>query len=59
MMILQFSNQDTCEWKRNEKWAPEDEIDSITDSIDMNLSELQEDRGTWHAEVHGVTKSWM
>ena len=34
--------------------------DSITDSMDMNLSELQEvekDRGTWHATVHGVTES--
>ena len=34
--------------------------DSITDSMDMNLSELQEvekDRGTWHATVHGVTNS--
>ena len=38
----------------------EDEIDSITDSIDMNLSKLQEtveDRGAWRAAVHGVTKS--
>ena len=34
--------------------------DSITDSMDMNLSELQEvekDRGTWRATVHGVTES--
>ena len=33
---------------------------SITDSIDMNLSKLQEivmDRGAWHAAVHGVTES--
>ena len=31
-----------------------------TDSIDMNLSKLQEmvkDRETWHAAVHGVAKS--
>ena len=36
-------------------------LDSITDSMDMNLSKLQEiveDRGVWHAAVHGVTKSW-
>ena len=36
-------------------------LDSITDSVDMNLSKLQEiaeDRGAWHAAVHGVTKSW-
>ena len=35
-------------------------LDSITDSMDMNLSKLWEivkDRGTWHAAVHGVTKS--
>ena len=35
-------------------------LDSITDSVGMNLSELQEimeDRGAWHAVVHGVTKS--
>ena len=35
-------------------------LDSITDSVDMNLSKLQEtveDRGVWHATVHGVAKS--
>ena len=35
---------------------------SITDSMDMNLSKLQEimeDRGAWGAAVHGVTKSQM
>ena len=33
---------------------------SITDSMDMNLSKLQEimeDREAWHAAVHGVTKN--
>ena len=33
----------------------------ITDSMDMNLSDLQEimkDRKVWHAAVHGVAKSW-
>ena len=33
---------------------------SITHSMDMNLSKLQEvmeDRGAWHAAVHRVTKS--
>ena len=36
-------------------------LDNITDSMDMNLSKLKErveDRGTWHAEVHGVKNSW-
>ena len=35
-------------------------LDSITDSMDMNLSKLQkvvEDMGAWHAVVRGVTKS--
>ena len=37
-------------------------LDSITDSMDMNLSKLQEmmeDRGAWHVVVHGVAKSWI
>ena len=36
------------------------QFDSITDSMDMNLSKLQEivkDRDAWCATVHGVTKS--
>ena len=36
-------------------------LDSIINSIDMNLSKLQEiveDRGAWLAAVHGVAKSW-
>ena len=35
-------------------------LDSITDSMDMNLSKVQkivEDRGARHVTVYGVTKS--
>ena len=45
-------------WRRGQqmiRW-----LDGITTSMDMNLSKLWEkveDRGTWHATVHGVGKS--
>ena len=34
-------------------------LESVTDSMDMSLSKLQEtvkDRGAWHAAVRGVTR---
>ena len=50
------------EGKRRRKQQRMRWLDSITDSIDMNLSKLQEivkDREVCCAAVHGVTKSWM
>ena len=49
------------DWKQKEKRAAEDELDWITDSMDMNLSRLWEtmkDREAWHVTVHVVTRSW-
>ena len=37
-------------------------LDSITDSVDMNLSKVQEtlkDREAWHVAVHEVAESWI
>ena len=48
------------EGKKRRGWQRMRWLDIITNSMDMNLSKLQEiveDRGTWWAAVHEVTKS--
>ena len=45
---------------RRKRWQRMRWLESITDSVDMNLSKLWkvvEDRGVWCAVVHTVTKS--
>ena len=45
---------------RRRGWRRMRRLDGFTNSMDLNLSKLQEtakDRGAWHATVHGVVKS--
>ena len=49
------------EGKRKRGWQGMRWLDSITDSMGLSLSKLQEmveHRGAWHATVHGVAKNW-
>ena len=49
------------EGKRRRRWQRMRWLDSITDSMDMNSSKLQEtvkDREAWHAAIYRVAKRW-
>ena len=64
--------EEPTHWKRSKCWEKIEskrrrqqqrmrQLDSITNSMDMNLSKLQKtvkDREPWRAPAHGVTKSW-
>ena len=48
------------EGRRRRGWQRIRWLDSITDSMDMNLSKLREmvkDREAWHATIHGIAES--
>ena len=48
------------DWGQEEKGMTEDEMDGITDSMDMGLGRLRQlvmDREAWRAAIHGIAKS--
>ena len=58
---LTGKDPDTGKDWRQKKRVAENEMVSITNSMNMSVSKLREivkDREAWHAAVCGVTKSW-
>ena len=54
----------TKDWRQKNGAAEDKWLDSITNSMDINLTKFQEtvkDRGAWHAAVHEAAKSqaWL
>ena len=55
--ILMLGKTEGGRWRGGQRMTL---LESITDSMDTNLSKLWEmvkDRGAWHAAIHGVIKS--
>jgi len=55
LMLRKIEGRRRRRGRQRMKW-----LDSINDSMDMNLSKPQEivkDKEAWHVAVHGVTKS--
>ena len=58
--MRQFDSSVSSPKVRAMRLVCDNELDSITDSMNMNLSKLQEiveDRGAWRAVVHEIAKS--
>ena len=44
------------EGKKRRGWQRMRWLDSVTDSMDMNLSKFQEERGAWCSSVHALQR---
>ena len=57
--LIVKDSDDGKDWRQKEKGMAKDEMVSITNWIDMNLSKLWEivkDGEAWHAAVHGLER---